>query len=59
VISAWDDAYGDFPAGKHLGMSHWGAADSFTQVCGKVSGAAVQKFIEDHPASDSPEPNAA
>ena len=59
VVSAWDDAYGDFPAGKHLGMSHWGAADSFTQVCGKVSGAAVQKFIEDHPASDSPEPNAA
>ena len=22
---AWDDAYGDFPAGKHVGMSHWGA----------------------------------
>ncbi len=59
VVSAWDDAYGTFPSGKHLGMSHWGSQDSYTQVCGKVSGEAVQKFIEDHPASDSPEPNAA
>jgi hypothetical protein len=59
VVSAWDDSYGTFPSGKHIGMSHWGSADSFTQVCGKVSGAAVQKFIEDHPASDAPEPNAA
>jgi len=59
VVSAWDDAYGTFPSGKHLGMSHWGAQNSFTQVCGKVSGAAVEKFVEDHPASDAPEPNAA
>ena len=58
-VSAWDDAYGTFPSGKHLGMSHWGSQDSYTQVCGKVSGEAVQKFIEDHPASDAPEPNAA
>ena len=59
VVSAWDDSYGDFPSGKHIGMSHWGSADSYTQVCGKVSGAAVQTFIEDHPVSDSPEPDAA
>ena len=59
VVSAWDDTYGDFPTGKHIGLSHWGSADSFTQVCGKVSGEAVQKFIEDHPASDAPEANAA
>ena len=59
VVSSWDDSYGSFPAGKHIGMSHWGSQDSYTQVCGKVSGAAVQKFIEDHPASDAPEANAA
>ena len=40
-------------------MSHWGAEASHIQLCGKVSGDAVQSFIEDHPASDSPEPNAA
>ena len=26
IVSAWDDAYGDFPSGKHIGISHWGAA---------------------------------
>ena len=59
VVSAWDDSYGAFPAGKHIGMSHWGSADSHTQVCGKVSGSAVKKFIAQFPASDSPEPTAA
>ena len=59
VVSAWDDSYGSFPSGKHIGMSHWGSQDSYTQVCGKVSGAAVKKFVEDHPASDAPEANAA
>ena len=59
VVSAWDDSYGDLPSGKHIGISHWGSQDSYTQVCGKVSGAAVKSFIADHPASNSPEPNAA
>ena len=59
IVSAWDDAYGTFPGGKHLGISHWGADAGHVQLCGKVSGAAVQTFIEDFPASDSPEPNAA
>ena len=59
IASAWDDAYGAFPAGKHIGMSHWGAKDSHTQVCGKVSGAAVQSFMKKFPSTDAPEPNAA
>lgn len=59
IVSAWDPAYGAFPAGKHVGMSHWGAKASVVQTCGKVSGTAVQKFIEAHPASDSPEPTSA
>jgi hypothetical protein len=59
IVSAWDNAYGKLPSGKHLGLSHWGAQDSHVQLCGKVSGAAVQKFIDDFPASDSPEPTSA
>lgn len=59
IVSAWDDAYGDFPSGKHIGMSHWGSQASAIQLCGKVSGAAVENFITKHPASDAPEPNAA
>jgi hypothetical protein len=59
IVTAWDDSYGDFPEGKHVALSHWGAEDSAIQLCGGVSGDAVQSFIEDHPANDSPEPNAA
>jgi hypothetical protein len=59
IVSAWDDAYGDFPAGKHLGISHWGAKVSTVQLCGKVSGEVVSNFIKKHPAADSPEPAAA
>jgi hypothetical protein len=59
IVSAWDDAYGEFPAGKHIGMSHWGAQDSHTQLCGKVSGAEVESFMKKFPSTDAPEPNAA
>jgi hypothetical protein len=59
IVSAWDTKYGAFPSGKHIGMSHWGAANSTVQLCGKVSGSVVQSFITAHPASDSPEPGAA
>jgi hypothetical protein len=58
IVSAWDDSYGKFPSGKHIGISHWGASASHTQVCGKVSGEAVGSFIKKYPAKDSPEPNA-
>jgi hypothetical protein len=59
IVSAWDNAYGKFPAGKHLGISHWGAETSHTQMCGKVSGAVVDDFIKKYPAADSPEPTSA
>jgi len=59
VVSAWDDAYGELPAGKHVALSHWGAEQGHRQLCGSVSGAVVNDFIEQFPASDSPEPNAA
>ena len=47
------------PSGKHIGISHWGAADSHIQLCGKVSGEVVTDFIKKYPAADSPEPTAA
>ncbi|MGH8893836.1 MAG: DUF3105 domain-containing protein [Actinomycetes bacterium] len=59
IVSRWDEAYGEFPAGKHVALSHWGAEQGHRQLCGKVSGAVVNDFIERFPASDSPEPNAA
>ena len=58
IVSAWDDAYGKLPAGKHVAMSHWGAQDSHIRLCGAVSGAVVNDFIKAFPASDSPEGNA-
>ncbi|MGZ4609469.1 MAG: DUF3105 domain-containing protein [Actinomycetes bacterium] len=56
IVSAWDDAYGRFPSGKHVALSHWGTKQGHRQLCGKVSGEAVQKFITSYPFSDSPEP---
>jgi hypothetical protein len=58
IVSSWDDSYGTFPAGRHLGMSHWGAQASSIQLCGEVSGGAVQAFMKKYPATDAPEPNA-
>jgi len=59
VVSAWDDAYGAFPKGKHVAMSHWGAEQGHRRLCGEVSGSAIDDFIKDFPASDAPEPGAA
>lgn len=59
IVSAWDDAYGDFPQGKHVALSHWGAQQGHRQLCGQVSGAVVEDFVKKFPASDAPEPNAA
>ena len=59
VASAWDDAYGEFPADKHVAMSHWGASQGSVQMCGQVSGEAINAFMDSHPAADSPEPNGA
>jgi len=57
IASAWDDSYGTFPEGKHVALSHWGATESHRQLCGALSGDVVQKFMQQFPYSDSPEPN--
>jgi len=59
IVSAWDTAYGTFPAGKHVALSHWGAKAGHRQLCGQVSGSAVGSFMTKYPATDAPEPNAA
>jgi hypothetical protein len=59
IVSAWDDAYGAFPSGKTIGMSHWGATTAHRQLCGAVSGEAIKKFVTAYPYSDSPEPRGA
>jgi hypothetical protein len=59
IVSAWDTAHGTFPAGKHVAFSHWGQKSGYMQLCAKVSGEAVQTFVDRHPYVDSPEPNGA
>lgn len=69
IVSAWDPSYGALPAGKGFALSHWSAtfaADGTTvatqagnrQLCGDLSGEVVQAFVEKHPRTASPEPNA-
>jgi hypothetical protein len=58
IVSAWDEAYGTFPAGKTIGLSHWGAKSGHRQLCSGVSGEAIKAFITAYPSSDAPEPNA-
>jgi hypothetical protein len=52
---------GSFPSGKHVALTHWTGSDNqqgITQYCGAPSGAVVDKFMADYPASDAPEPDA-
>ncbi len=65
IVSAWDTAYGTFPAGKHFALSHWSAdandlkkQSGHREMCGDVSGAAVESFIKAYPRTSAPEPNA-
>lgn len=55
-----------FPDGQHVAFTHWsvgGVGDGATgkqvgafQYCSKLSGAALQDFMEKYPYMDSPEP---
>jgi hypothetical protein len=59
IVSAWDSSRGALPADKPIAMSHWGAKSGYRQLCGQVSGEAIQNFVKKHPSTDSPEPTAA
>ena len=59
IVSAWDESYGQLPDGKHVALVHWSAdGRGHRQLCGAVSGAAIDQFMTAFPASDSPEPKA-
>ena len=65
IVSAWDTAYGAFPAGKHFALSHWSAdpkdvkkQTGHRELCGDVSGATVESFIKAYPHTSAPEPGA-
>jgi hypothetical protein len=59
IAAPWDEARGAFPGDATLALAHWGAVDGTLQYCGGVSGQVFEDFVQAHPASDSPEPNAA
>lgn len=69
IVSAWDTSYGALPSDKKFALSHWSATigddgtiasqEGHRQLCGKLSGEVVRTFIQDHPATDAPEPNGA
>jgi hypothetical protein len=67
IVSAWDPAYGELPAGKKFALSHWSAKpgteqtkeanqEGNRQLCGDLSGAVVKAFIDQHPRTSAPEP---
>ena len=58
VVSAWDDAYGAFPADMHVALSHWGAENGYMQTCGAVSGEAINAFMDATPTPTPPSPTA-
>lgn len=61
VFVPWTAADGDaFPAGRHIAITHWGAAKGgreYRQFCVAASAGAVTDFVERHPYTESREPN--
>lgn len=62
MVAPWtSEDGGSFPDGKHLALTHWtGPEDQqgVTQYCGAPSGAVIESFVEEYPASSAPEPGA-
>jgi hypothetical protein len=70
IVSAWDPAYGELPAGKKFALSHWSATlatgkstvasqAGHRELCGDLSGAVVKDFVQQFPLTSAPEPGAA
>jgi hypothetical protein len=58
IAAPWDTSRGVFPAGRPIALSHWGGQNrGYRQFCGLTSGAAIVTFMNDHPATDAPDPN--
>lgn len=59
IVAPLDVSRGKLPAGKTVALVHWSAKEGHRQICGKVSGEAVQQFVKKYPSTDAPEPGAA
>jgi hypothetical protein len=67
IAAPWTTA--GFPDGKNVVLTHWSADPSaptdaakqkgVRQECTAVSGAAIEAFMKQYPAANSPEPNGA
>ncbi len=62
IAAPWAASDGNaLPSGKHLALTHWTgpeAQEGITQYCAAPSGSVVEKFMEDYPADNAPEPGA-
>lgn len=62
IVAPWTSADGgSFPDGKRLAFTHWtGPEDQkgVTQYCGAPSGAVLDTFLKQYPATNAPEPGA-
>jgi hypothetical protein len=62
IAAPWEEADGKaFPSGKHVALTHWTGPEKqqgITQFCGAPSGAVVEQFMSEYPASSAPEPGA-
>jgi hypothetical protein len=68
IAAPWTAADGaEFPDDKHVALTHWSMGGTngndegqlgVWQYCSEVSGEAVNDFMADYPAEDSPEPTA-
>ena len=60
LVVEWDKSRGELPADKPYALAHWTKDDGGKrQMCGDLSGAVIADFVEQFPASDTPEPGAA
>jgi hypothetical protein len=64
IATPWDPTYGAFPADKFVALTHWSAPDpksgdgfGHRLFCERLSGPAVQDFMDKYPATDAPERN--
>ncbi|CAA9343267.1 MAG: hypothetical protein AVDCRST_MAG36-1504 [uncultured Nocardioidaceae bacterium] len=60
IVAPWTaDDGGEFPDDAHLALTHWSAGsagqEGVWQYCSEVSGEVVADFMDEYPASDSPE----
>ena len=68
IAAPWTADDGDtFPGGKHVALTHWaiegddavdGVGMGVWQYCDAPSGEVLASFMDDYPASNSPEPTA-